>query len=71
MKPNLPRVKYSDFFRPLNLSALEWEKSKFYLDGEEYTYAGHHHESLIWLRRKNRVLTFKQAEVLERLRLAS
>ena len=65
-----PRITYAEFQASrLNLDALEWEKTPLYLDGEKVIYAGHHHDTLIWLKRKRRVECYRQADVLPRLKL--
>lgn len=64
-----PRLSYSAVFGPIDLDSLEWEVSKLYLDGEEMVYAGHHFDTLLWLKRKNQVECYRQSEVMSRLRL--
>lgn len=65
-----PRLTYAEVFGPrIDLGNLEWEVSKLYLDGEEVIYAGHHADTLIWLKRKNTVKPYQQSDVLPRLRL--
>ena len=66
-----PHLTYAAFLASrLNLDELEWEVTPLLLDGEPVTYAGHHHDSLIWLKRKNMVEWYRQAEVMGRLRRA-
>lgn len=66
-----PRLKYADVFKPLDLEALEWEKTKLLFDGELVTYAGHHPGTLIWLKNKSgHVTPYLQADVISRLRIA-
>ena len=74
MKPGLPRITYAAFLAsrpaPLDLDALEWEKTELLLDGERVIYAGHHFDSVIWLKHKNKVEWYLQADVMGRLRRA-
>lgn len=64
-----PRVAYADFIRFPDLDALEHEKAPLLLDGEPVIYAGHHYDTLVWLRRKNNVECYRQADLRGRLRL--
>ena len=74
MKPDLPRITYAAFLASrhplLDLEALEWEVTPLLLDGERVVYAGHHGDTLLWLKRKNKVECYRQADVIGRLRLA-
>lgn len=63
-----PRVVYSEVFQKIDLESLVWEKSKLLLDGEEFVYAGHHYDTLVWLKRKNQVECYHQSEVMSRLK---
>jgi hypothetical protein len=52
-------------------NALEYEKSELLLDGELVIYAGSHYDSLVWLKRKNEILCFRQKDVRGRLKVAN
>jgi hypothetical protein len=68
---SLPRITYAAFLASLlDLDSLEWEVTPLLFDGEPVIYAGHHHDSLIWLKRKNKVEWYRQSEVMGRLRRA-
>lgn len=65
-----PRISYAEFKaqQALDFDAMEFEVTPLMLDGEPVTYAGHHYESLVWLKRKNEVFCFKQKDVRGRLK---
>jgi hypothetical protein len=67
-----PRISYQDFLSTqIDFDALEYEKSELLLDGELVIYSGHHYDSLVWLKRKNEVLCFRQKDVRGRLKVAN
>lgn len=71
-KKKLPSISYADFqaqlaAQSLNFDEMEFEKTPLLLDGEPVTYAGHHFDSLVWLKHKNTVGCFKQKDVRGRL----
>ena len=71
-KKKLPRISFADFqaqlaAQSLDFDAMEFEKTPLLLDGEPVTYAGHHFDSIVWLKHKNTVRAFKQATVRGRL----
>ena len=68
------RISYAEFqaqlaAQSLNFDAMEFEKTPLLLDGEPVTYAGHHFDSLVWLKHKNTVGCFKQKDVRGRLKM--
>ena len=67
-----PRITLAEFqaqlaAQSLNFDEMEFEKTPLLLDGEPVIYAGHHYDSLVWLKHKNTVRPFKQATVRGRL----
>jgi hypothetical protein len=65
-----PRISYQDFLSTqIDFDSLEYEKSELLLDGELVIYAGSHYDSLVWLKRKNEILCFRQQDVRGRLKM--
>lgn len=69
-KPHITYAAFRASLPPaLDLDSLEWEKTPLYLGTEEVVYAGHHGDTLLWLKRKNKVECYRQVDVLPHLRL--
>ena len=67
-----PHIQYAEFqaARLPEFGAMK-DGDPLLLDGQEVEYAGHHFDSLVWLRIGKRVETFRQREMVGRLRIPS
>ena len=69
-----PRITLAEFqaqlaAQSLDFDSMTFEQTPLLLDGEPVTYAGHHDQSLVWLKHKNTVGCFKQEKVRGRLKM--